>query len=242
MRYARDSAAAASERPAGETVAITPLFDPAGGCEPFSQRLLSFAAGRAAPRSTGADDEVLFVLGGAASLELEGARLALRERSGVYLAAGSVWTLSCSAPVELLSVLVHDPAPAGAPHALAELGAESRHDATGARQFALGVRPELGCASVTQFIGFVPPGRAPDHYHHYDEVLWVLAGSGVVHIGGEQAPLAPGVCVHLPARIVHCLENSGSSELELLGVFRPAGSPAEAYYPDGTPAPYPKES
>jgi hypothetical protein len=27
--------------------------------------------------------------------------------------------------------------------------------------------------------------------------------------------------------------------MRVLGVFRPAGSPAEAYYPDGTGAPYP---
>jgi hypothetical protein len=26
--------------------------------------------------------------------------------------------------------------------------------------------------------------------------------------------------------------------MRVLGVFRPAGSPAEAYYPDGTPAVY----
>ncbi len=63
-----------------------------------------------------------------------------------------------------------------------------------------------------------------------------------IHIGGEQAPLAPGVAVHLPSRLVHCLENTGAGELQLLGVFRPAGSPAEAYYPDGTPAAYPEES
>jgi hypothetical protein len=33
---------------------------------------------------------------------------------------------------------------------------------------------------------------------------------------------------------VHCLANTGESEMRVLGVFRPAGSPAEAYYPDGT--------
>jgi hypothetical protein len=38
---------------------------------------------------------------------------------------------------------------------------------------------------------------------------------------------------------VHCLANTGDSELRVLGVFRPAGSPAEAYYPDGTPAAVP---
>ena len=45
--------------------------------------------------------------------------------------------------------------------------------------------------------------------------------------------------MHLPARLVHCLANTGADELRLLGVFRPAGSPAEAYYPDGTPAAVP---
>ena len=45
----------------------------------------------------------------------------------------------------------------------------------------------------------------------------------------------------LPATLVHSLENTGDRELELLGVFRPSGSPAEAYYPDGTPAVYPEE-
>jgi mannose-6-phosphate isomerase-like protein (cupin superfamily) len=62
-----------------------------------------------------------------------------------------------------------------------------------------------------------------------------------VEIGGEQAPLCPGSCVHLPARLVHCLANTGDSEMRVLGVFRPAGSPAEAYYPDGTLAVVPTE-
>jgi quercetin dioxygenase-like cupin family protein len=87
---------------------------------------------------------------------------------------------------------------------------------------------------VTQFIGLIPPGRAPDHFHTYDEVIYVLDGEGYLEIAGEQATLQAGSCVHLPARLVHCLANTGDRDLQLLGVFRPAGSPAEAYYPDGT--------
>ena len=41
---------------------------------------------------------------------------------------------------------------------------------------------------------------------------------------------------NLPARLIHCLENAGPGEMRVLGVFRPAGSPAEAYYPDDSPA------
>jgi uncharacterized cupin superfamily protein len=31
-------------------------------------------------------------------------------------------------------------------------------------------------------------------------VIYVLDGEGVLEIGGEQAPLRPGTCVHLPRR------------------------------------------
>jgi oxalate decarboxylase/phosphoglucose isomerase-like protein (cupin superfamily) len=48
--------------------------------------------------------------------------------------------------------------------------------------------------------------------------------------------VSPGSCIQLPARTVHCLENTGADPMRVVAVFRPAGSPAEAYYPDGTPA------
>jgi quercetin dioxygenase-like cupin family protein len=106
--------------------------------------------------------------------------------------------------------------------------------ATAGRMFRL-LAP---CSSVTQFVGYIPVGRAPDHFHTYDEVVYVLEGDGALHIDGESAPLRAGTCVHLPKGLVHCLENTGPGEMQVLGVFRPAGSPAEAYYPDGTRAQY----
>jgi mannose-6-phosphate isomerase-like protein (cupin superfamily) len=157
----------------------------------------------------------------------------------VFVRHDTSWSVEADGTLELLSVLVHDPEPAPGPGHAVDLGGEERRDATADRQFVIGVSEESGCPSVTQFIGFVPPGRAPDHFHRYDEVLYILEGEGTLHIGGEQAPLRPGSCVHLPSRLVHCLENTGDGEMRLLGVFRPSGSPAEAYYPDGTPAVYP---
>jgi mannose-6-phosphate isomerase-like protein (cupin superfamily) len=64
----------------------------------------------------------------------------------------------------------------------------------------------------------------------------VLRGTAVVHLPGGSTAAGPGDCIHLPARVVHAVENTGAGPLELLGVFRPAGSPSEAYYADGTPA------
>ncbi len=205
------------------------------------QRVLVFGPGASRERVETADDEILFVLEGAGRLVLDGTTLAVSAGTGAFVGQGTPWRIEVDSPLELLSVLVHDPepVPAGA-HALVDLEAEGRLSATAARQFTLGVTPDCGCLSVTQFIGFVPPGRAPDHFHRYDEVIYILEGHGVLHIGGEvSTPFREGSCVHLPARTVHSLENAGETELRLLGVFRPAGSPAEAYYPDGTPAAYP---
>jgi mannose-6-phosphate isomerase-like protein (cupin superfamily) len=212
------------------------LFDSDTGCELFSQRRLRLAG----EQGGGGDaDEVLYVLEGTARATIDGAEHELRPGTAVFVARGTSWSVEGEALA--VSVLVHRPEPASRSHAVLDLADAERDSATAGRQFILGATPESGCASVTQFAGLIPPGRAPDHFHTYDEVLYVLEGEGRLEIGGEQAPLGPGSCVHLPARLVHCLANTGESELRVLGVFRPAGSPAEAYYPDGTPAVVPTE-
>jgi mannose-6-phosphate isomerase-like protein (cupin superfamily) len=185
-------------------------------------------------------DEVVYVLEGTGRLTVGAEGHDLRPGVAVFVSRGTAW--SAEGDVRGVSVLIHEPEPSSG-HAVIDLGSAeeggARGTATAGREFVLGATPEVGCASVTQFVGLVPPGRAPEHFHTYDEVIYVLEGEGVVHVGDEQAPLRAGTCVHLPARVVHCLENSGGSELRLLGVFRPAGSPAEAYYPDGTLAALP---
>jgi mannose-6-phosphate isomerase-like protein (cupin superfamily) len=88
---------------------------------------------------------------------------------------------------------------------------------------------ELIEAEVTQFVGSIPPGRAPDHFHLYEEVICILEGEGIMHAGDSSTPVGAGSCIFLPIRQRHCLENTGSGELRLLGVFYPAGSPAVRY-------------
>jgi mannose-6-phosphate isomerase-like protein (cupin superfamily) len=242
MRYAISSEGREARQRPDDTVAELALIDGDCGCEIFAQRLLRFGAGGSAVRVEPDADEVAYVLAGSGRLTVEGEAIPVAAGTAVFVRRGSHWELDCEGPLELVSVLVRDPEPAPAPFGVVELGAADRSSATSAREFSLGVGPAVGCTSVTQFIGFVPVGRAPDHFHRYDEVLYILRGQGVVHIGEEEARLETGACVHLPAGLVHCLENTGPGELELLGVFRPAGSPAEAYYPDGRPAPTPAEA
>jgi mannose-6-phosphate isomerase-like protein (cupin superfamily) len=243
VRYLLDRAAVAAEAVRGDmedgSVHVRPLFDAGRGCELFAQRVLSFGPGRSRERVETEADETLYVLDGDGTLSVAGADHEIGAGTSVYVGRGTPWSVDAGDSLEVLSVLVFDPEPVPAgTHAVVDLAAEERRSATASRQFSIGLDPSVGCMSVTQFVGYVPPGRAPDHFHRYDEVLYVLEGEGRLHIDDQEDPLGPGSCVHLPARLVHCLENTGGDELRLCAVFRPAGSPAEAYYPDGTPATY----
>jgi len=188
----------------------SPLFGPERGCNEFEQRVLRFDSATE-DRSNDADDEVLYVLSGSARATVGGEPADLSPGTAAFVACGSSWRIEEADGLEVLSVLVRDPLPAdGSTHAVVAADAVESSQATAGRSFRLLATPELGCTSVTQFVG-------------YD---------------GETAHLRAGSCIHLPARLVHCIENTGPGELRVLGVFRPAGSPAEAYYPDGTLARY----
>ena len=208
-------------------------------CPEFAQRVLRPAAGET-ERCDNERDEVLYVLEGTGRLAVNGEAHDVRPDCAAFIARGTPWSVSEANGLRILSVLVSEPLATdtscvvldGGEHGVASAG----------REFDLFAHPDNGCASVTQFVGHIPPGRAPDHYHHYDEVGYILSGEGAFHVGDESAPLSAGSCFHLPARLVHSLENFGPGTMYVLGVFRPAGSPAEAYYPDGTPAAVPVES
>jgi quercetin dioxygenase-like cupin family protein len=196
--------------------------------EHFTQRLLPLAG----DHGDDGRDELLYVLEGSGRVAIGGEEHDLRPGVALFVSRGTRW--SASGDARAVSVLVHDPLPSSG-HAVVDLGEMERGTATAGREFLLGP----SCPSVTQFVGLIPPGRAPDHFHKYDEVIYILEGQGELVIDGETAPLGPGSCVHLPRTLVHCLANTGDTEMRVLGVFRPAGSPAEAYYPDGTLAAVP---
>jgi quercetin dioxygenase-like cupin family protein len=191
----------------------------------FTQRLLDLAG----PRQDDEHDEVLYVLSGTGLARIGGDEHDLRPGVALFVPAGTEW--SADGDARAVSVLVRDPEPAAA-SSVVDCEAVEKGTATAGRQFVLGAP----CPSATQFIGLIPPGRAPDHFHRYDEVIYVLDGEGYLEINGERTPIRPGTCIHLPKTIVHSLANTGEREMRVLGVFRPAGSPAEAYYPDGTAA------
>jgi mannose-6-phosphate isomerase-like protein (cupin superfamily) len=209
----------------------------------LEQAVIECAPGSPIRRATGDAEEVLFVLEGAGELSLPGERYPLEPETGAYLAPGGEYELDNGGtePMRVVSVRIHDPAPPD-PNGASEravvrrLADQEAHAATTERWFRIVADPSTGLRSATQFVGYIPTERAPEHFHTYDEVIYVLEGEGTLHAGGGRTPVAAGSCLELPARTVHCLENTGEDVMRLVAVFRPAGSPAAAYYPDGTPA------
>jgi mannose-6-phosphate isomerase-like protein (cupin superfamily) len=194
-------------------------------------------------RATGEAEEVLFVLEGFGGLALAGDRYGLEPETGAYLAPGEQYELhnEGSEPMRMVSVRIPDPAPPEAAReaeraVVRRLTDQEAQDATTSRSFRIVADPATGLRSATHFVGYIPTERSPDHFHTYDEVIYILEGEGALHIGGSRTPVVAGSCIELPARTVHCLENTGADVMRLVAVFRPAGSPAAAYYPDGTPA------
>jgi mannose-6-phosphate isomerase-like protein (cupin superfamily) len=205
--------------------------------------VLELDSGGSGTRATGGAEEVLFVLSGHGTLRADGTAHALEPESGAYIPAGHRYELSAPSDEELLlvSVRVPDPVLDGADQpdpVVRRLADQEAGEATSDRWFRIISDPGTGLRSATHFVGYIPPGRAPDHFHTYDEVIYVLDGRGAFHVADQSWPVGSGSCIALPARAVHCLENTGQEAMRVVAVFRPAGSPAAAYYPDGTPAYY----
>jgi mannose-6-phosphate isomerase-like protein (cupin superfamily) len=206
-----------------------------------SLRTLEFATGES-PVLRSPVDDVWYVLGGEATLVLDGEEYEVAAGTGIYLAPDRSARIRNphATPLQVSSARCPEPAdpdrlecaerrgPQAHPMPLVRLSERPRAT-TGDRWYCVLVGEEMGCRQVTQFVGSIPPGRAPDHYHHYEEVIVILAGQGVAWAGRTSTPIATGSCIYLPREQVHCLENTGEEALVLLGVFYPAGSPAVRY-------------
>jgi len=220
---------------------VRPTVGPRTEFDALEQAVLECPAGRSQTISVGDVEETLFVLDGRGTIHIGGQSHPLEPEVGVYLPPESKFVLESApdAPLRVVAVRVPDPSPGPPSPAQVNRLAESELEpATTRREFRIVADPNNGLRSATHFVGYIPPDRAPDHFHTYDEVIYVLDGEGVMHAGAFSGPVSAGACIQLPARTVHCLQNTGTEPMRIVAVFRPAGSPATAFYPDGTPAFY----
>jgi mannose-6-phosphate isomerase-like protein (cupin superfamily) len=209
-------------------VTVSELLTDEHGSGRLHQRLLRFAGGAALGGTVGGRGEAWYVTSGSGALDPAGSgTVGLERGTAVWLPSGLRYRCHAQAGqrLEVLAVLVRtessgNDADPGLCVARLETSVPER---AGDREFRVLLSSGL---AITQFAGLIPPGRAPVHQHPYDEVVHVLAGQGVVHLGGTQTEIGPGTSIYLPPDEPHCLENTGPDMLHLLGVFYPAGSPA----------------
>ena len=216
------------------------------GAQAISLRVLEFSQGLSPCLCNPDCDEVLYALEGEAEVFLDGRTHRVEAETGIYLRPCETLTVNnhnsqplvlissqCPEPTEVSEIVapLTSPFAPTAPHARGEIVrlADRKSVPTSDRWYRVLVDDEIGSRQVTQFVGSIPPGRAPDHFHTYEEVLFILRGAGRMWAGETSTEIAPGSCIYLPARQVHCVENTGGGELRLLGVFYPAGSPSVRY-------------
>jgi mannose-6-phosphate isomerase-like protein (cupin superfamily) len=212
-------------------------IDGSCGCKALVQSVVSFPVGRSQGSAMAGHEQSMFVLSGTATLYLDGlGHHELEPDTAAYIASGESYSIENDGPGPLVVLIVDAPTPAegeapelGARRFTVDFATQPDEEAGIGRTFRLLVTPAVGCAGFTQFMGEIPVGRAPDHSHTYDEVVYVVEGEGFLHMAGETRPISAGSCIYLPPLHVHCLENAGTDRMRVLGVFQPAGSPAARY-------------
>lgn len=189
----------------------------------ISLRVLEFGPGSSSELRNEDLDEVLFSLD-ECRIFIDGVAHELEPQSGVYIPAQQTFRIENPGPNSVYLVSSQAPRQEEGIKTLIVRLADQRAMPTGDRWYRVLIDSE-----VTQFVGSIPPGRAPDHFHEYEEVLFILRGEGRMWTEAKSTPISYGSCIYLPRKQVHCVENTGTGELRLLGVFYPAGSPAVRY-------------
>ena len=212
-------------------------IDRSVGCRNLEQRIFCYGSGGKLEMSHDGSEDIMYVVAGQGRATIDGHVYLLNPGTGVLAPPASCYNIENRGEQDLLLVSVLSPQPGQpAPGAAeCEVALLSKHTVdeaeqetlpAGDRWFKLLVNPRMGCQNVTQFVGFIPRGRAPFHTHTYEEVIYIIEGEGVVHIGSGDFPIKMGSSVYLPPLLPHCIENTGNDPMRLLGVFCPAGDPS----------------
>lgn len=218
------------------------------GARDIAQIVSVYSEGVSSARRNPIGEEVLYVVNGSGTCYIDGYSYALAPGTAVYIPPGSVYQIEnldergrgvndleivsvCCPEDEDVEVGI-DPvvrAPQDTKPFRTVRESEVEATATGDRSFKLLVNQDIGAHHVTQFVGMIPPGRAPMHHHTYEEAIYIIEGEGCVHTEDGDAAFKAGSSIYLPRLVRHCLENTGSTSIRLLGVFHPSGSPAARY-------------
>jgi mannose-6-phosphate isomerase-like protein (cupin superfamily) len=223
------------------------------GAQRITQTVSDYAPGLSPAVVNPGAEEVLYVAAGVGKCRVNGFEYPLSPGAAIFVPPGAVYNIentvektlektgaktirvvSSCCPEDPQRHIVDCPLPAGSgepPRLLVHEDLREDIRAGQDRLFRYLVYSDLGCKQITQFAGWIPPSKAPVHYHTYEEGIFILAGHGIVHTDDESCEFGAGSSIYFPAGVRHCVENPGTSTIKLLGAFYPSGSPGEAYEP-----------
>jgi mannose-6-phosphate isomerase-like protein (cupin superfamily) len=229
----------------------------ATGAQAISLSVMEFAPGKSPTIQNDGCDQILYLLDNAHPVAevsttrgsewfaiIDGQSYEVSLNTGVYIRPNQPFAINNSGADSITIVSSQCPDPDHAPQFTTDARApvsqasnispivrlaDQKAQPTADRWYRVLIDDRVGSTQVTQFVGSIPPGRAPDHFHNYEEVLFILRGEGRMWAGESNTSIAAGSCIFLPKGQVHCVENTGAGELRLLGVFYPAGSPSVRY-------------
>ena len=218
------------------------------GARDIAQFVNAYSEGVSSARRNPVGEEVIYVIKGSGTCYIDGYNYALESGTAIYVPPGSVYqienidergrgvpdieTVSVCCPeddnAEVGIAPIVRPAQDTRPFRTIR---ESDREViqSGDRSFRFLVNQDVGAQRVTQFVGVIPPGRAPMHHHTYEEAIFVIEGEGRVWTKEGDARFKSGSSIYLPRGVSHCLENTGTGNIRVLGVFHPSGSPAVRY-------------
>ncbi|HEV8140112.1 MAG TPA: cupin domain-containing protein [Pyrinomonadaceae bacterium] len=201
----------------------------ATGAQEISLRVMEFAPGLSPTIRNDDCDQILYVVNevrtacvsGRANVSVDDQSYEVAADTGIYLQPNRTFAIEnpTSEAIVIISSQCPDPArdpifvdePAASensramdPVPLVRL-ADQKVQSTADRWYRVLIDKHVGSEQVTQFVGSIPPGRAPDHFHNYEEVLFILKGEGRMWAGQTNTPISVGSCIYLPKGQVHCV-------------------------------------
>ena len=221
----------------GNAGTLRVTIDRSVGCQNLTQRIFRYGTGESAEVTNEVSEEVFYVISGRGRAVVNGRPHLLTERTALFVPPGQPYFIENPGPHELALLSTLSPQPGQPPGEQTKASlrgdgkltvSEGEEDPIAGgedRSFKLLIDHRYGCRNLTQFVGSIQRGRAPAHTHTYEEVIYILDGEGIVHVGEGDYPVRAGSCIYLPPGSPHCLENTGAAPLRPLGVFCPAGSP-----------------
>jgi mannose-6-phosphate isomerase-like protein (cupin superfamily) len=84
------------------------------------------------------------------------------------------------------------------------------------------------------FVKVDPGAASPRHWHERTEEMYLITtGEGVMHMDGEDLPVAAGDGISIPIGVVHAIANPGSRPLTMWVVTSPPYAEEDDYEVEG---------